>query len=90
MGYFSTGSEGADYEVHYCWRCLHRPHHDSPAGCPVMIAHVLHNYGQHDKAEIEELLDLFIARNERGANKRCAMWIENPDADIPGQVHLEE
>lgn len=42
MGYFSTGSEGADYEVHYCWRCLHRPHHDSPAGCPVTYRPLTH------------------------------------------------
>lgn len=39
MGYFSNGSEGMDYQEHYCSKCIHAAKQD----CPVWLLHLLHN-----------------------------------------------
>ncbi len=44
MGYFSNGSEGCDYESHYCERCRHEK--PDKGGCAVWLAHLIHNYDE--------------------------------------------
>ena len=69
MGYFSSGSEGLDYEEQWCRRCVHYGPENGP-GCPVWLAHLLHNG--------DEVLELLIPRSLEGAgNDQCLMFIED-------------
>ena len=69
MGHFSSGSEGLDYEEQWCRRCVHYGPENGP-GCPVMLAHLLHNGN--------EVLDLLIPQSADGlGNDQCAMFIED-------------
>lgn len=72
MGYFSNGAEGMDYERDYCDRCVHQ----EPA-CPVWGAHLLHNYGA--SADVKEILNMLIPRDENGFNEQCKLFIERPE-----------
>ena len=69
MGYFSNGSEGADYEERYCLRCIHRQE------CAVWEAHFLLNYQEANKKD--SILHLLIPRTKNGlGNEQCRMFIE--------------
>ena len=70
MGYFSNGSEGADYEDRWCSTCAH----NREDGCPVWMAHLLHN----GEKPFMDVLDLLIPRSEDGFNERCTMYVWNP------------
>lgn len=77
MGYFSNGTEGDIYEAQYCARCVHENKSD---GCPVMLAHVLHNYRDCNKED--SILHILIPRTDNGFNAQCAMFIERKVAHV--------
>lgn len=70
MGYFSNGSEGADYEYRYCQRCIHYKADDL---CPIWEAHLDHSYGECNNPS--SILNYFIPRNGI-ENLQCTMFIE--------------
>lgn len=72
MGYFSNGSEGADYYERYCSRCVHNKNED----CPVWDAHLLYSY--RDCNVPESILHMLIPRDSSGYNGACLMFIERP------------
>jgi hypothetical protein len=74
MAYFSNGTEGMDYQAQYCVRCVH----DTDDGCPVWMAHVLHNSDQNDNEAVESVLSVLIPRKDRIWNDKCAMFIAKP------------
>ncbi len=71
MGYFSCGAEGNDYEARYCSRCIHGQ--DQEEGCPVMSAHVIHNYKECNNPS--SILHMLIPRDDVGNNKQCRMFV---------------
>jgi hypothetical protein len=73
MGYFSNGSEGMDYEATYCERCIHFGPEEGP-GCPVWLAHLIHNYDECNKEE--SILHILIPRAADGSNEQCTMFVE--------------
>lgn len=74
MGYFPNGTSGKLYEDEYCSRCIHRGNADGP-GCPVMLAHILHNYKECNNDD--STLHLLIPRDKEGLNQKCGMFVES-------------
>lgn len=70
MGYFSNGSEGTDYEIRYCHKCIHCD------DCAVLELHLLHNYD--DCNNRDSYLHYLIPRTENG-NAQCRMFIKKND-----------
>lgn len=81
MGYFSNGTEGTDYELHYCERCVHLV---GKKGCPILGAHMEFNY-KHCNDE-NSMLHWFIPRQRIG-NAECK-WFEWKRDDAEGQEKL--
>lgn len=77
MGYFSNGTEGMDYEAHYCERCVHQGPEDGP-GCAVWLAHLLHNYDECNNPD--SILHLLIPY-EDGHSGECKMFHEKKAPD---------
>jgi hypothetical protein len=75
MGYFSNGSEGEWYEAKYCDKC----HHNINGDCPVMLAHLIHNYEECNNKH--SILHLLIPRDENGYNMECKMFIPRLGSD---------
>ena len=75
MGYFSNGTEGDMFEDKWCSRCVHVGPPDGP-GCPVMLAHVLHNYNECNNPD--SILHLLITRGkaENGFHQECRMFVD--------------
>lgn len=73
MGYFSNGAEGMDYEETWCRRCVHYGPEEGP-GCPIWLAHLIHNYD--DANNDDSILHLLIPRAADGGNEQCAMFVE--------------
>ena len=72
MGYFSNGTEGEAYYDRWCTRCRHESPQDE-VFCPVWYLHLADNYdAANDDASP---LHVLIPRDEKGFNKRCAMFI---------------
>lgn len=72
MGYFANGTEGDMFESSQCAKCAH----NTEAGCPVMLAHILFSYELCNKKEHpgKVILDMLIPRD--GAyNGPCAMRV---------------
>ena len=75
MGYFSNGSEGADYQERYCNHCVH----DVNLDCPIWMLHLLWNSeaaGDEDKAYV---LNRFIPIDGI-TNGECTMFIDTNGA----------
>ena len=71
MGYFSNGSEGMDYQAHYCDRCVH----DANQDCPIWAAHLDHNYAECNNES--SILHMLIPRSkDKMDNEQCRMFIE--------------
>lgn len=70
MGYFSNGTEGADYQAQFCDRCFHDRNND----CPVWLMHLLFN-----PAEVYQItLHTFIPRSNNGlVNLECKMFVSS-------------
>ena len=73
MGYFSNGTEGMDYAGQYCDNCIHQPIDPNDGGCPVLLAHYLHNYEECNNPD--SILHILIPRDEQGYNEKCKMFI---------------
>ncbi len=67
MGYFSNGSEGMDYEIEYCEKCVHYE------GCPVLTLHFFHNYAECNNKD--SFLHVLIPRDGI-YNAKCTMFWE--------------
>lgn len=68
MGYFSNGTEEADYEEKYCKKCYH------DEDCPILLAHLIHNSDECNNKN--SILHLFIPRDKDGYNEKCKMLTE--------------
>jgi hypothetical protein len=78
MGYFSNGTEGADFEEQFCKRCVHYGPEEGP-GCPVWLAHLLYNYEEcNSDSNAKSILDMLIERDTITSN-RCTMFVEVQD-----------
>ena len=78
MGYFSNGTQGMDYEARYCARCRHFKPDDG--GCPIWMAHHLHNYSSNE--DVKQILDLLIPRTESKLdNEQCALYVDDDTPD---------
>jgi len=67
MGYFSNGSEGIDFEAHYCSKCIHEQ------DCPVWELHLDWDYLQfpeHLKDEVKKA----VAATKREALNKLIMY----------------
>lgn len=70
MGYFSSGSEGMDYELQFCAKCAHSREDEM---CPVWEVHLLFNYEECNNTTI---LDTLIPRSPNGlSNGECRMFL---------------
>jgi hypothetical protein len=81
MAYFYCGTEGADYEAHYCDNCVHG---NAEHGCPVFNAHWLYSYELCNKKEDpgKVILDMLIPEGEHGP-AQCSLFIRKP---TPGRI----
>lgn len=64
MGYFSNGSEGADWESDNCSECVHE------SDCAALRAHKVHNYKECNNPD--SILHLLIPYKD-GVNGECRM-----------------
>ena len=71
MGYFSNGTEGAEYEDEHCEKCAH----NIEDGCPILLLHLLYNYDECNKKD--SFLHVLIPRDDKGQNMQCSMFIES-------------
>jgi hypothetical protein len=77
-----------DYEERYCSRCVHHTDPDD-GGCPVFLAHLLHNYEECNNED--SILHLLIPRRKDGlGNEQCAMFYEDKSKPHPDQYDLED
>jgi hypothetical protein len=95
MAYFSNGSEGDWFREQWCERCVNwREDEPDNWGCPIIDLHMMGNYVQCEDTESGKfwarVLSAFIPRKDDGYNDKCRMFIETPDADIPGQMKMFE
>ncbi len=84
MAYFYCGTEAADYEEHYCFKCIHGQ--DPEKGCPVFQAHWLYSYELCNKKEDpgKIILDMLIPDGKHGPAK-CLMfqqYVEPPPGPL--------
>lgn len=71
MAYFSSSSEGADYEEQWCVKCVH--YGDDGCGCPILNLHTRHNYDEVEKKY--SFLHVLIPIDEiTRENKQCTMF----------------
>jgi hypothetical protein len=76
VGYFSSGTEGMDYEEQYCKRCIHYGPEDGP-GCPVMSLHLLYNEAEANKPD--SFLHVLIPQMaDGGGNEQCRLFAVVP------------
>lgn len=74
MGYFSNGTEGADYQERWCSRCLHE-NASACRSCPIWDAHLIKNYDEcNNKGSILHML-IPLAKDGIG-NERCLMFVD--------------
>lgn len=72
MAYFSSGTEGLDYEARWCVRCVHAA--SETKTCAVLTAHGLYNYEGCNNPD--SILHLLIPRSKDGlSNEQCRMFL---------------
>lgn len=90
MGYFSSGTEGAEFEYRYCARCIH----GGEQACPIWDLHLVWNYEQCRDGEVAETkamaLDTLIDRGADGLTNRCRFYVRDPERTAPEQLPLFE
>ena len=91
MAYFPNGSSGDDYMSRYCVRCVNGK--DSGGwGCAIIHLHKLGNYRQCTDTETgklwKQVLERFIPTDPDGDPAECLMFLENLNADVPGQMKM--
>jgi hypothetical protein len=90
MGYFANGTEGMDYELSVCVKCVHNENEDK--GCPVWLTHLLYAYEECNnvgKTNAANMLDILIPRGD-GGNGRCTMFVPLSRLKSKRDVKLEE
>ena len=94
MAYFPNGSSGDDYLSRYCVRCVNwreDTEHSGNWGCIVWDLHLFGDYNQCAKTAIgklwESVLEHFIPTVD-GEPAECRMFLENLNADVPGQMKM--
>jgi hypothetical protein len=72
MAYFSSGTEGMDYEERYCIRCVHSDHHEeNHPPCQIWMLHQAHNYNEDWRLFLNALIPM------NGAYPgQCTMFVE--------------
>lgn len=90
MAYFPNGTSGLMYQQEWCERCVnwHENEYTDVPGCCIIDLHMFHNYDQHKDPLFRDVLEHFIPSDTNGDPAKCRMFIEKPDADIPGQGKL--
>lgn len=77
MGYFSNGSEGADYFEHYCSRCVF----DRDHSCPIWNLHLMKNYEECNKED--SFLHMLIPRSkDKLGNDECKFFMPAPSIGL--------
>lgn len=75
MAYFPNGTSAMVYEERFCDHCQHQKRDDG--GCPVMFAHLLHNYdavGKDGNEALKSTLNILIPMDGVEA-MQCAMFM---------------
>lgn len=73
MGYFSSGTEGADYQHKYCRQCIH----DVNENCPIWFLHLRWVIDSNIYPHISEILNELIPMTDNGVwNEQCKMYVE--------------
>lgn len=73
MGYFPNGTSFEIYHAQYCANCIHEPENPDDGGCPVILAHLIHNYDECSKPD--SILHLLIPKDDENlSNKKCSMF----------------
>ena len=95
MAYFPNGSSGEAYIDQWCWRCRNWREDEEGSGnwgCIVWNLHLIGDYDQCKKTETGKLwktvLEHFIPTDTDGYPAECRMFIEKPNADMPGQPKM--
>ena len=86
MGYFSNGSQGADYQAKFCDHCFH----DWENNCPILLLHLMWNYdavGKNADKTKEIALETFIP-TEGIENKQCLMFVRR--ASLSDKIRWSE
>ena len=74
MAYFSSCSEGMDYEEQFCAKCIHGDG-DGAGQCAVIAAHFARNYQECKNKD--SILHMLIPRSADGlSNEQCLMFVE--------------
>lgn len=91
MGYFSNGSEGSDFEQHFCENCANMPESEN-AGCPVWGAHLFFAYElcNEEKHPGKVMLDMLIERTDGGLGNRCVMFLDKRRSPMRTVADLDE
>ena len=79
-GYFATGTEGAEYQAHYCLRCVNW---QDDRVCWIWWQHFELNYAAcNDK---DHWLHKLIPRTDDGLdNGECVMFVDSSENTAPG------
>ena len=76
VGYFSNGSEGADWYGRNCRRCANSKDVNDSPGCSIWDIHLLHNYNQQADNPAEqarhELMGMLIVQ-QPDLSMECAL-----------------
>jgi len=86
MAYFSSGTEGMDYEARFCDKCVHQPQESDHSMCPIWDVHMLQNYEQQKNEGIRLILSALIPRSADGlTNERCSFFQTRPAHLLAGK-----
>jgi len=73
VGYFSNGSEGAQYQAEFCENCVHDDHQD----CPIWALHLIYNGNE----EMEQnVLNPLIPRDGIW-NAQCKLYVAKDEIE---------
>jgi hypothetical protein len=73
MGYFSSGTEGADYQYKYCRQCIH----DVDEDCPIWLLHLNFVSASNKNELLRDILNELIPMTDNGVwNEQCKMYVE--------------
>jgi hypothetical protein len=73
MGYFSNGTEGADYQYNYCEKCLNSDNPDTP-GCAIWDLHLLYAYQLANSKSLAKKFELIPLTKNHSENLQCKLF----------------
>jgi len=75
MAYFANGTDGQLAEARNCDKCKHNLDMDDELStCPILFAHLLHNYTQCSNKAVKEILEILWPMDEDGFAGQCSMF----------------